>query len=716
MKLKNLMGRWIRGGALAGTSLTVLLGAGTASAQLEPTPICPLPTLETCQSTGYLTSTCGQQNSTRCNNLIGAEFEEKWAALEAEHVTLMPDTFGGNLATSRPTAITGLSSTFVESTAGSYSGAVLKGQVLHRKSFQSLSPSDIAHRDAMLEWENNGTNVRSCKELVHEKFYDYSLFNNRIGQHGGDSRAIFEAAFAPDGIANKTLRGKAGGSLLPIFNGQTSAPKNLYFRAVQGPYPPGMTGSPIDPALLQLVPAQGRTFYSVDWEWHEDMSASLANVNDARLERLFRKQQKFSELVDRRAAAWESYTRQAELLSGATLTALRQKVTEELSAIDDGLEAGLQEAQQLGCLTLNGSPACDWSPSRFKKMVDDVMLPRMEADYASCLAMTGNDFSATSFVRNGDSLGIAGITGDNATSAAQVLSYMNKYKTALLTEARLVVPHTRETRRSESRSSSDSFGNSNFGASYEYGAGWEFNTTTGVLGVCTDFDARLYAYFEANARAFSLSREIVYASAEGTATSGQLSYEVLVRVLGADVYHPSGTYPTSFSVTKGDEIRQTFARATARFMVLAIPVSVSAGISGEVGIDATLSGNFVSGCKFKLSGELEPYARLDAFAEAAVDVVIAAVGVRGDLSLIRAELPYTASLYVYLDTASSPSRLMTELESVLQLKLSTLDGRIVVFARAFGHTAEKELASFDGLSSTTTLMNESRTVPLASFH
>ncbi len=715
MKLRTLVTRWIHRGALASTSLTVLLGAGSAVAQVSPAPapICPLPTLEVCQGDNYLTSPCGQQHSSRCNELIQQEYEQRWAALTEEHTTLLPDSFGGKLGTSRPAPYSALGSTSVENGGGAYAGAVLKNQVLYRKNFQNLTASDIAARDALQQWNTNGTTIRSCKEYVFEKYYEFSQFENQMGAHGTKYRRIFEDAYGPNGIAYKSLHGKAGGLLAPIFNGQ-AAPKNLYFKAFQGPYPSGTTGHQINPTLLQQVPASGRTYYQVTWAWHDEMSDALASRNDAQLDRLFGKQLEFAELVERRQELWNTYNRQAPKLTGIPLEQLRQRVTQQLIGLDQAIEAGLEQAQADGCLGLAGDTGCDWSPRRFKEMIEDEMLRRREADYQLCQTLTGDDFTASSFPRNAGALGIPGMTGDQTGTAAALGQYLNTYRSALLSEPRLVVAATQETRRSDSRSSSDSFGNSNFRADYAYGAGWEFNTTS-MLNTCTDFDARVYAYFEANARAFSINREIIYASAEGTATKNEVGYSVLLRVLGADVYNVSNTYPTSFSVGPDPDVSRTFFSASGRFLVLGVPIRVSAGVSGTVGIDTQLSGQFISGCKFNLSSELTPYARLDAYASVAVDVVVAAVGVRGDLELVSVELPFTTTMDVYLDSSGGSTRLMLDLDTLLKSKVSSMDGRLVVFLRILWKTGEEELASFNGTSHTATLLDESRTIPLSSF-
>lgn len=718
MNLKNLFGGWIHRGTLAGASLTALLGAGSASAQLEPAPmpLCPAPTLSTCQGEGYLTSYCGQKYTSLCNELIGDAFQEQWSALTQEHSTLMPEAWGATVGVSRITPNTSLSSTYVENGSGTYVGTVLKNQVLNRKKFQSLSFSDSLQRDLLQQWDARGPVVRSCNEFVHKKFNDYSKFEDRMGVHGADYRAYFNSAYDPDtGIANKDLKGIAGNTLAPIFNGITTAPKNLYFTAVPTDYPEGTLAYVIDPALLQKVPAEGRQHYRPTWAWHQQMSTSLAKVNDARLDRLFEEQLAFSELIQQRKAVWADYTRQSQGLSGDALTQLRQQTAGQLRGLDQSIEAGLQAADASNCLTLAGSLSCDWSPHRFKKMIEDVMMARRNGDHALCLTTTGNNFSESSPVRNAASLGIGLAEADYTLTPAKLNEFMSTYRSAIALQPRLVVAATQEVRRSDSRSSSDSFGGSVFGASYQTAAGWEFNTVSSG-SMCLSFDARAYAYLKAYARLFGTNREVVYANAEATAQTGQVGYDVTLRVLGSDVFRENNTYPTSFSVGPDPQTpRATLFKIKGYFTIAGIPVSVSAGAAGTLGLNTQFTAQLASGCRFELVAQLKPWARLDGFAEVAVDVGIASAGVRGSVTLVRVELPYDVSLAVFLQSSGTMLRPMFELDTNLQLKVSTLDGNVVVFVRAFGLTAEKELASFNGISTTTTLLDENHTVPLSSF-
>ncbi len=57
-----------------------------------------------------------------------------------------------------------------------------------------LSP-DLLAAAARAAWQANGTTVESCAEYVYEKYYDYSLYEDRVEALGGDYRAAYEAAF-----------------------------------------------------------------------------------------------------------------------------------------------------------------------------------------------------------------------------------------------------------------------------------------------------------------------------------------------------------------------------------------------------------------------------------------------------------------------------------------------------------------------------------------
>jgi hypothetical protein len=112
---------------------------------------------------------------------------------------------------------------------------------------------------------------------------------------------------------------------------------------------------------------------------------------------------------------------------------------------------------------------------------------------------------------------------------------------------------------------------------------------------------------------------------------------------------------------------RTFFRATARFMVGPIPMSVRAGVHGEIGLE--------------MEGELNcegmrldafPWADLRVVTEFAVNAGVIRVGLEGNLSLLRVDLPVQSSVrWLNADRCAnweaSSSRLLTTLGGSINL-------------------------------------------------
>jgi hypothetical protein len=77
-----------------------------------------------------------------------------------------------------------------------------------------------------------------------------------------------------------------------------------------------------------------------------------------------------------------------------------------------------------------------------------------------------------------------------------------------------------------------------------------------------------------------------------------------------------------------------------------VPLHIQFGATATAGIDYDFTGAGGDNCKdmkkpsgFQIESEVEPWVRADAYADASVDIVIAAAGVRLDLELLRLGLP-----------------------------------------------------------------------------
>jgi hypothetical protein len=689
-------------GTWLGASLSLLLGAGSASAEE-----CPKPYLTTCQQPGYLQSTCGVQHKEVCGDLIREQFSIDWQALELARDSRLPDALGGGSATTHVVPYD-TSTLRVEGGGGSYVGMVLKNQLLHRKRFESLSESDQLHLETLKAWEENGKQVGSCQEFVYEKNYDYSRFEDRVGAFGPDFRAIFQAAYADDGIANRELFSMAGTPLPPIFP-EKAIEKNLYFRFSPGPYPEGVEPYAFDPELLASIRSEGRRFHVPSFDWNQGMSMQLEGMLDDDLNNLYAQQEAFASLLQRRQRLWAFYESQRQKDTG-DLGRLREQVGSQLHDLDKALEAGLLTAKENGCLELEGNPACDWSPRRFKALLDSATLPSREQEFQRCMFLTGNDFSDESFIRNADRLEIDGLAGDYTHSAESVAEYLSRYAQALVDAGKLVEPATREIRKGGERGDHGDFGDGNFGAGYEYAGGWEFISTP--MGESCEAHARIFAFILAKARVFGTEHEVFHARAEAGTVNGAFHYLAFVRVLGVDQYHEEDTVPLRFNFGDSLKHEQELFHAETYITVAAVPLHVVGAAVGSIGLDYGLDGGFKSLCEINLHGNVRPWGKLDGRAIVEVDLLVASAGVEGSVTLLDAQLPFDAEIAVFLDPTMSD--LMFRLDADLDLTVSTLNGRVVVFVDGFwGRIAEAELAAFSGPRLNVPLLDEHHRVKLA---
>ncbi|PTL79154.1 hypothetical protein [Vitiosangium sp. GDMCC 1.1324] len=422
-------------------------------------------------------------------------------------------------------------------------------------------------------------------------------------------------------------------------------------------------------------------------------------------------------MVERRNAIWARYESERQTLDSTALRQLSASVAAQLRGLDMEIEAGLQDAQAQGCLGLTSGMRCDWSPERFKVLIDAEMVPRRETNFQRCLEITGNDFGAQSFVRNAGQLGISGLEGDYTTGARKLDSYIASYKRWLDGQPTIMTAWTQKIRRSFKKSDSGGFGDSDAGASYEYGAGWEFNATASHLGVCEAFDSHANAYLRARAQLFGSDNEIFYASGDATAQDKStntgdenVGYAVVLRVVGSDIYKSSGNYPATFSFANSKSAKQEFLKVSIPIPIMGIPITVSGSIIGSVGINAGVHGGVSPGCRFTLGSNVMPWAKVDAAVAVAVDVWFASAGISGSLTLIGAEVPVNVELAVFLDSLTS--QVMFKSDAELAVTLRALDGSIKLFLDVILlDPAEVVLFEFTGSKSTMKL-EEHKKVPL----
>lgn len=228
--------------------------------------------------------------------------------------------------------------------SSTYWGSTVREQALL---CNPTSTTERVLRSARLaQWDNNGPLVESCREYVYEKYYDYSLFQDRVRELCYDYRGIFDVAYEPataggriedwaigtKRISGQPLRQKDNTPLVvqPDFP-TTPQPKNSFFalkvvdpaerqailNAWNATAPEDRPPHPIalfkglmllDADLHQrLATGQASHTYVESWQWHKDMNDSLAGYLDEELFEFDRAKERFEVLLNDRAALTRAY-------------------------------------------------------------------------------------------------------------------------------------------------------------------------------------------------------------------------------------------------------------------------------------------------------------------------------------------------------------------------------------------------------------------------
>lgn len=161
-----------------------------------------------------------------------------------------------------------------------------------------------------------------------------------------------------------------------------------------------------------------------------------------------------------------------------------------------------------------------------------------------------------------------------------------------------------------------------------------------------------------------------------------------------------GAFSVSVDATMGVEAELSF---------MGIPIVLSAGASGEVGVEASGSASY-SGGKSTIDFTGEPFAELNLSASAGVGTGVASAGVTGSLTLLHVGLPVTNTLS--LTPGANGSGTMQYATSGY-LSVSTLGGEIGLYLHAGIFTYSYTLFDWDGVSLVNKLLFTD-SVPVAS--
>jgi hypothetical protein len=163
-----------------------------------------------------------------------------------------------------------------------------------------------------------------------------------------------------------------------------------------------------------------------------------------------------------------------------------------------------------------------------------------------------------------------------------------------------------------------------------------------------------------------------------------------------------------------DKEQEIFS-ASANFTIFFVPVTISAGLVGEVSFSFNLTPDFsVEGATCNnltagITGTATPAAGLSGFASAGVGASGMSVGLRVDLLLAEIGLPVSAT--VEYDNSDDVAAITTTFNMTFQMK--TLDGSVNAYAEFLGYEKEQELFKWSGPSWNTELIDAEYVYPIA---
>ena len=399
---------------------------------------------------------------------------------------------------------------------------------------------------------------------------------------------------------------------------------------------------------------------------------------------------------------------------------LAQEVQEQIVALLlDEYDRGAD-----GCLSENGYN-CDWSPTLFAQRFKGHFADAREKAFQQCVLLTGGnrlDSPDPLFSVPANKRTMAGFPDHLATVEAILKEQLDGLPHVVRGKDHLV---------GEQVTGGKEIGHSGwFRASYSYSAGWSLvpqfkanpDGSTDATATPCAFSGDAGASF--NAHVTILNKEFTLANVSGNGKASPVKSEQTVHVEFLNETFLDGAKAERFHLVHADT-KET-SRATATVVVVVVPVRFEAFGELEFGYDveASMTSNNVCGGQggvpsFGVRLGVQPFAKVNAVASAAVGVGGAQAGVRGRIALLDAKLPLVTSLEVKPDPVV-PSTIKLFPNASANLEVGTLSGRMSAFAEVDyylgSYTAEKNIFSWGGLRDTVPLLQvKSDPVYLAAF-
>ncbi|MCC7384812.1 MAG: hypothetical protein IT384_23385 [Deltaproteobacteria bacterium] len=447
-----------------------------------------------------------------------------------------------------------------------------------------------------------------------------------------------------------------------------------------------------------------------------------------------------------------------------------------LSQQDAKIEAALADAVARGCLELIGPNACDWSPKLLAQHLYDPFTVVRERDFQKCNEVTAtagferlynpaatffypdpNDFTLQKVTRIPpgtenpcyDDQGAPGPACDLAayntspTTVERFFDCVDRNREDLLCAISDILggadvldpenPH--QIKISRSASDSAEIGDDDFGVTFSYEGSFglgdlpaysvspppDYCSLTPSLTGNASVDARVFG------EKINMFRAAAAARTDGPsfATLEIVGMELIDE--GPETWDVGQVQGVNL-IEDAESLDEEFFSYSQTIIVVVVPVTLRAGLAGQIGAGVSLgigSPAEGKGCQagdVALKGTFRPSLGVKAFASASLDAFIAEAGLKVELVIINLEFPLTIALQMASGPVVNTEPTVTaKFSTNLDLVTTMLAGRVLAFVEycfdplcAFSDEYEATIFDWDGLSSTTNLFHTEATIPLHS--
>ncbi len=252
------------------------------------------------------------------------------------------------------------------------------------------------------------------------------------------------------------------------------------------------------------------------------------------------------------------------------------------------------------------------------------------------------------------------------------------------------------------------------GAGYAYTAGW----------LIKDYERDVYranvesfSSFALHALVFGKEFDIVDYTGDTKTTHSRSLINLRLKILDKNWVAPYGKNESSGYRFVINSIQEKKVFSKHKYInVFGVPIRLEAGAYAGAGFKSDLTNSFSrssSDDSIQLTslGSFQPYSALTAYASAAVDAVVARIGVRGRIDLLTLGLPLEVNHQIYKRQPDYLSALTTDTK--LGIELGTLSGRFSAFMDTIFGDLEHTLFRWKGLSFTHNLFKAKTDRPFA---